>query len=530
MSVDERTNVVKLMNNLEASPERTGSESSPAQPRRSRSDATQRPSASRDRLSRRALFASVAGLASGWAQSTARAVPSAVAADVDPGALINKLVRRVTMGFTTAELQLAQSLGYQGYLEYHLNPGAINDSAVDAMVAPLTTLTQTPSQIRSLPTGVIIAELTQATILRAVFSKRQLFERMVEFWTDHFNIDINNNEDRYLKTTDDRVVIRGHALGNFANLLFASAQSPAMLYYLDNHVSTAGNPNENYARELMELHTMGVDGGYTQQDVEEVARCFTGWSAFLRSTDPNYGVFRFDATRHDNGQKTVLGNIIPAGGGIADGYRVLNILIDHPSTSRFIARKLCRWLLSETPPTSVVEAVAATYRATRGDIKAMIRTALNPNDLANAAPKYKRPFHHAISGMRPLLTTITTVATFRQNYLNASGHHPFFWATPDGYPDRLEYWVGLVLPRWNFGAQVVGNQINGIRVDINDFFRGALTASQMIERINAGFFGGEMPVAQRDRILQHLLPDPPSTLRQQEAVGLAIGSPEFQWY
>jgi uncharacterized protein (DUF1800 family) len=360
-------------------------------------------------------------------------------------------------------------------------------------------------------------------------SKRQLSERMVEFWTDHFNIDILNGDDRYLKTVDDRDVIRAHALGGFPALLDASAHSPAMLLYLDNHVSVVGNPNENYARELMELHTMGADGGYTQQDVAEVARCFTGWGLFFRTGQPNAGTFRFNAAQHDNNQKTVLGNIIPAGGGINDGLTVLSILVNHPSTARYVSKKLCRWLLGENTPQSIVDSVAATYTATSGDIKAMIRTALTPNFLADAAPRYKRPFHHMVSALRALPSSIVTTTALRTQ-LEASGHRPFTWGTPDGYPDSLQYWSGLILPRWNFGASLMQNQYNGLSVNIATLFSGLTTAQQMADRINTSMFGGEMPPAERDRIRDYLLPDSPTESRRREAVGLAIAAPGFQWY
>lgn len=478
-----------------------------------------------------AVAAFWAGISGTAGERTAKAGPASVSADVDPNALLTKLVRRTTMGVNEAELALAASLGYSGYLEYQLNHTAIpEDPALEAKLAALTTLPMPPATLLGLASqGTIVSELSEAAVQRAVFSKRQLFERMVEFWTDHFNIDILKELDRALKTVDDREVIRPNALGTFPDLLNASARSPAMLYYLDNTLSTAGNPNENYAREIMELHTMGVDGGYTQQDVEQVTRCFTGWTMWPRSAQATYGTFRFNAAVHDNGQKTVLGNIIPAGGGMQDGITVINILIDHPSTARYLSKKLCSWLLQEDPPQSVVNDVAAAYTATRGDIKAMIRAALKPNVLADAALKYKRPFHHFVSALRALPTTLTTTQTVRSQ-LNASGHHPFYWGTPDGYPDKLDYWVGLILPRWNFGASLLNGNINGASVNVGTFFNGLTTAQQMVDRIDQALFAGEMSASEKNRIRTYMLPDSPSAQRRQEGIGLAIGSPGFQWY
>jgi Protein of unknown function (DUF1800) len=188
------------------------------------------------------------------------------------------LINRITMGWTPEEQLLADTLGYHGYLEYHLNHTAIDDSAMNQRLAPYTLLNAPPYYLKGFNASIVTNQLCQATFIRATYSKRQLFERMVEFWTDHLNIDIKKEDNPWIKLIDDRDVIRAHALGNFEALIIASARSPSMLQYLDNGISVVGNPNENYARELMELHTMGVSGGYTQHDVVEVARAFTGWS------------------------------------------------------------------------------------------------------------------------------------------------------------------------------------------------------------------------------------------------------------
>lgn len=486
------------------------------------------------KVSRRSLFSGGgAALAAFWgtaSQAVARSGPPEVAADVDPGSLLAKLVRRTTLGISQTELNRAVSLGYSGFLEYHLNHLAINDAAVDAVLNDLDTLTMQPYQLFPLQAGQVVTELMQALFVRAVFSNRQLFERMVEFWTDHFNIDITNELDQFYKTVDDREVVRTHALNTFPAILSASAHSPAMLYYLNNDLSVAGNPNENYARELMELHTMGVDGGYTQTDVVEVARCFTGWTIYGRGgTGMLAGTFRYNNAIHDNAQKIVLGNIIPAGGGMQDAITVLNILTNHPSTAQFISRKLCVRLLAEDPPQSIVNTVAATYTATGGDIKAMIRAALAPNILADAALKYKRPFHIMTSALRTLPCTIASAAGLR-NQLNAAGHQPFYWGPPDGYPDTFAHWSGLILPRWNFGSSVMQGAVSGVTVDYATFFSGLTTADQMADKIKQAMFLGEMPTYDRNRIRDYLLPNTPSTTRQRDAIALAIASPSFQWY
>ncbi|MBL8879008.1 MAG: DUF1800 domain-containing protein [Phycisphaerales bacterium] len=448
----------------------------------------------------------------------------------DPPSAEKWLVDRLTMGVTLAELAQAQTLGYSDYLEYQLAfDQIVEDPALLARLANLTTLTMTADQLVPIPPGQVQNELTEATILRSVFSRQQLFQRTVEFWTDHFNIDINNGIDRSLKLIDDRDVIRAHALGTFAALIDASAHSPAMLYYLDNYTNTVGNPNENYARELMELHTMGVDGGYTQQDVQEVARCFTGWALYNQNSGANSWHFRFNNAQHDNGAKTVLGNVINAGG-INDGLAVLDILVNHPSTAHFIATKLCRWFYAEDPPATLIDSVATTYSGTGGDIKAMIRTIFDSVDPAAAPLKFKRPYHLYMSALRATGATVNTINGLRQNLL-AAGQLPFAWSPPDGYPDRLDAWSGLLLPRWNFGASMVmTNGVAGVVFSPTNFFTGATTIDQLMDRIDDALFGGFMDSDDKLKIRTFLNVNPAQDQRRREAVGLAIAAPSYQWY
>ncbi len=477
-----------------------------------------------------AVVASVWGVAA-MSEMRAEAAPRSVSGDVDKNALLAKLVRRVTWGFTQEEYSLAQQLGYDGYLEYHLNAPAIDDSAMDARLVAYTTLTMQQYQLYPLPAGQVVNELSEAMILRATLSKRQLFERLVEFWTDHFNIDILDNQGRYLKTVDDRNVIRAHALGTFPTMLRASAQSPCMLAYLNNDTNIASSPNENYARELMELHTLSVTGPYTQQDVVAVARCLTGWSLFRVAAGTNAGLFQFNSAQHDNGSKTVLGQLIPAGGGLQDGFTVLDILAVHPATASFIATKLTKRFLGEDVAASIIASVTATYLATGGDIKAMMRTILSPNNLfTDSGPRYKRPQHQAISAMRALGTPITSTQSLRQNHFAASGHVPFAWGPPDGYPDYLAHWQGLILPRWNFGASLAINGIGGLTFDVATFFAGLSTATQMVDKINTVLFGGEMLANERAALISYLSVNAADTTRRRDTVGLAIGCPSFQWY
>jgi hypothetical protein len=482
--------------------------------------------------SRRGLLALATGAtAFAAAMKSASAQPVRVKGDVDPSALLEKLVDRITFGATPEELTLARQLGYQGYLEYHLNHLVIDDSAMNTRLAGLTTLTMTYPQLLTQTFGFVRGELTEATILRAAFSKRQLFERMVELWTDHFNIDIVTVQ--YYKTADDRDVIRPNALGTFPAMLNASARSPAMLYYLNNDVSTAANPNENYARELMELHTLGVDGGYTQTDVQQVALCLTGWTIWRGSSSGSLqGTFRYNNNNHNQTAKSVLGTPIPANGGQQDGITVLNLLINHPSTARYIATKMCRHFLGYDVSRSIIDQVAASYTATGGDIKAMLRVVLKPEHVAAARPKLKRPFHMFVAALRQTNAAVTSTSSLRTR-LNEAGHAPFGWLTPDGYPDKMDHWAGNLIARWNYGASLMtgtSGAIAGLTVDDVAFFAGAVTADEMIARIDERLFGGRMDPDDRARIRSFLLPSPPTVTRRREAIGLALSAPSYQWY
>jgi hypothetical protein len=447
------------------------------------------------------------------------------------------LIDRITFGFTKAEYQLARSLGYAGYLEYQLNHLGIDDSALDARLAgaEFPTLAMTPETLALTTTGDVQNQLIRARLIRAVFTKRQLFERMVDFWTDHFNIWLYDGIATNQKTWDDSTVVRPFALSTFPEMLAASAHSPTMLDYLNNNTNTAGSPNENYAREIMELHTLGVDGGYTQTDVQQVARCFTGWTYYGGSTTPTNlrYTFRYNPGTHDNGQKIVLGHIIPAGGGQLDGETVLKILAGHASTARFIAKKMLRHLWGDEPPQTLITRIAQVYTNTQGDIKAMIRAILDPALDPPREPKFKRPFHHMVSALRATGAAIVAPGNL-QNALVLGGHSPFNWNPPDGYPDTLIAWSGLLLPRWNFGASLMNGEYGStaVVVDINALLAGVpipLTPAGVVKRINELLFGGYMPGNEVVALTNYLSPGTPTTAKVREAFGLAIGSPAFQW-
>lgn len=426
------------------------------------------------------------------------------------------------------------------------------------------------------PPQFITGELQMSRILRATYSERQLQEVMVDFWTNHFNVFANKGADRWLLISYDRDTIRPHTMGKFQDILRATAESPAMLFYLDNFQSVSptaqqpqrpaqmqglaqtrrldprlmtmsNNPqqqmpqqtqgprrgiNENYARELMELHTLGVDGGYTQKDVQEVARCFTGWTIFAprgagaaasqltnaggrraERLRENAGKFYFNPRTHDDGEKTVLGHKIPAGGGAKDGLMVLEILARHPATAKFIATKLARRFVSDDPPKSLVDRVAQTYTKTDGDIREMLRTIFSSpefNSTEAYRAKIKRPFELAISAVRTLGADTNGGPQFHQ-WIARMGQPLYGFQTPNGYSDVAEDWVntGALLERMNFALALASNRIPGTRTDLSRFVGDmakdkTIDKEKLLDRFVTLIAGGEISAKTRESLLKQL--------------------------
>ncbi len=383
-------------------------------------------------------------------------------------------LNRVTFGPTVGERARVTEIGLAAFIEEQLAFEAVNDDSLNWRLRKFETLNLKANELfeygnklfDDLDKTVTVNELRQATLTRQVYSQRQLYEVMVEFWNDHFNISVDKGDCWFLKTVDDREVIRKHALGNFKDLVMASAHSPAMLVYLDNQSNEKSHPNENYARELMELHTLSVNGGYTQQDVMELAKCLTGWT--VKETFWK-GEFEFKAEMHDEGAKTVLGMTIePAGQHEAE--RVIETLATHPATARFIAIKLARRFVSDEPSTELVEKAANTFVSTQGDIKSVLRVILL-DGLAQATPKYKRPQNFVASALRQLNASVDIGGRSGQpiypllDFVGRMGQLPFGWPTPDGYPDVAARWLGNLMPRWQFALALARNEIEGVSVE-----------------------------------------------------------------
>ena len=462
----------------------------------------------------------------------------------DPVAL---LLSRATFGPTEAELEHARSIGYDAWLEEQLAFESLDDTPLEsALAAALPTLAMTNGQILELARATgrqnqAVDELRGAILLRQLRSPRQLYELMVEFWGNHFAMLHLDGALRYFKTVDEREVVRRHAMGNFGELLRASTRSPAMLYSLDNYTNVVGGPNENYARELMELHTLGVGGGYTEADVLEVARCFTGWSITAAGRGGDV-TFVFNVVQHDFGPKRVLGVDLAPGQGEADGERVVELLLAHPSTARYLATKLVRRFVADDPPVSLVDAVAASYAQTGGDIRAMLRTLFRSDEFkASADGKYKRPSELVMSALRVTEPALSGayVRTIGEQ-LFALGQLPHLWPTPDGYPDTAGHWTSTsaALERWNIGFALAEDAAAGIRIDLAALIGEARSPEALVDRLAGRLLRRSLRAEDRDvlvafaadRGLAHRpLREPVRTERARELVGLMLGSAYFQF-
>jgi uncharacterized protein (DUF1800 family) len=559
---------------------------------------------------------------------------------------ILQLLNRTSFGLRPGDDELVRRMGAKRFLDQQLHPERLDDSAIEAKIAALPTLGMSTEELAEgfrefqaerrtaqqaqasqtspalevkvagaapsrstpqgpakrlgaldsmqsaetvIPTKRVLSELAQEEILRAVYSNRQLNELMVQFWMNHFNIFAAKGADRFLLTSFERDTVRPRAMGKFEDLLVATAESPAMLFYLDNWLSASpdapadapkvGPPsaaprlfagprpgglpgsigpsptvvrnrgsapinkkpskrglNENYSRELMELHTLGVDGGYTQKDVIEVARCLTGWTI---QHPMQGGGFFFNPRLHDYGQKVVLGHMIPAGHGIADGLEVLHLLAHQPVTAHFISLKLCRRFVADDPPQSVVNRASATFLKSDGDIRAVLKTILTSpefNSQAAYRAKVKSPLELVASTFRALGVDANVSPAVVQE-LARMGQPMFQYQAPTGFPDRASTWINseALLTRMNFAVMLATNRIPGTNVDIDRvvpensgspealpaqlggrLLEGTLTPqSQQAILKQLGYNGQDVDAASR--------PDQTHML-----VALVLASPEFQ--
>jgi uncharacterized protein (DUF1800 family) len=463
-------------------------------------------------------------------------------------------------------------MGVDRWIDRQLRPESIADSAVKVALATIPAWNEPATQLVALadpakkfattPMSVLMKDSAAMTALKqlalalklrspatlndgffaakvvnAQVSERQLLEVVADFWENHFSVFSGKMPSREALIVWDRDVLRPRALGKFRDLLGAVAHSPAMLFYLDNHLSSKRGLNENYARELLELHTLGVDGGYTQQDVIEVARALTGWTI---ATPREPSTFAFRREQHDTLAKTVLGHALRAGRGIEDGEEVLDILARHPSTAHYISLKLARRLVSDDPPPALVDRAAATFTRTDGDIAQVVRTIVTSREFFSRAAfraKVKTPFQLVISVRRALdLPADTTPVTAR--LIGQLGQATFSWPTPDGWPEKGGAWVnsGTIFKRIKFAGDVANGNAQFMRLDRWPGWAtlSPLPLERQVDGVVQDILGGFPEAGTRDALLATGTGTPedsePSSgpKRLKALLSIALASPEFQ--
>lgn len=417
----------------------------------------------------------------------------------------------------------------------------------------------------------LVEELSVARVLRAAESERQLDEVMTDFWMNHFNVFAGKGIDRYLMTSYERDTVHPRIWGQFEDLLMATAKSPAMLFYLDNARSVAeaknrqasfssgaggfgrrgtmagggfaGRPglpqgqqarnagiNENYARELLELHTLGVDGGYTQKDVTELARVLTGWSI---GRPEQGGGFIFRAEVHDRAPKTVLGSSFGSGGGIEEGEAMIRFLARHPSTARHIATRLCQRLVSDEPPAVLVDRVAKRFLETKGNLRETVRAIVTSPEFFSSKSyraKIKTPFEYVVSAVRAL--DANTDGRMLVIQLREMGQPLYLCQPPTGYSDLSEPWVnsGALLARMNFALSLAGNNVFGTTSRIKRLPESAEKGDEVIARYARSMLGDDLSAGTVKIINDRLEKSGEMGVDEKSRLvaGLVIGSPEFQ--
>ena len=422
---------------------------------------------------------------------------SLAAAPADDAAIVHAL-NRLTYGPRPGDVERVKAIGLEKWIEGQLSIRATDHADQQARGADRADRSGQMARHRQL------LELQAAKLMRAVYSERQLEEVLVDFWFNHFNVFAGKGVTRNYVSEYERDAIRPHVLGNFRDMLGATAKSPAMLFYLDNWLSSGASGamgargaggarvrgaganagadvavgtraqnrrsngiNENYARELLELHTLGVDGGYTQQDIVNVAKAFTGWTM-----QPRQGTgFKFVGNRHERGDKVVLGQTIRSSG-VDEGERVLDIVAAHPSTARHIARKLATRFVSDNPPAALVDRAAATFMASRGDLREVVTLIVrSPEFSAPAAhrSKVKTPLEFVASALRATGADVRNALPLAK-MLRDMGMPLYFCQPPTGYDETATTWVtaGALVNRMNFAVDLSKNAVKGVRVPLSE--------------------------------------------------------------
>lgn len=458
-------------------------------------------------------------------------------------------LNRLGFGPRPGDIESVLDRGIEDYVNDQLEPRP--DGALEARLAPLnstlrlsttqvlTTYADSGNQISSIQ--AYLDNFHTAKLIRCVHTTNQLDEVLADFWFNHFNVNINDGLVRYSIQSYERDAIRPNAMGKFETLLRATAEHPAMLFYLDNYLSTASRTvngrlvqglNENYGRELLELHTVGVDAGYTQADVYDVSRAFTGWGI---DNVGRGGNFRYLQSAHDTGSKSAFGLQLAAGGQKDDGERVIKYLANHPLTARFVSTKLARRFVSDTPPASLIDRMAETWLASEGDIKAVMKTLIGSSEFwteaFSPAGKPKTPFEYVISSIRAVGGEITTASRGVAAYLSQMGQPMYQCIPPTGYSDRGDEWLNpsSQIYRMNFALDLAQGLVNGVSVNVRNFAQGADLSSptSVAKAANGAVFGSTIGQATLDAAtrVDTRITNPSSAVRVS---ALLLASPESQ--
>ena len=502
---------------------------------------------------------------------------------------------RLAYGPRPGEVDAVAAGGVMNWIDGQLSPDQLDDRLVAERATAFLILRYDPRDLARLYAAArnerregrqggkdeemgrrLAGEVEQLAVVRAALSRRQLYEVMVDFWANHFNVFFGKGADRVLAPSYIEETLRPRAFGKFADLLIATARSPAMLFYLDNWESVAPGSappavtrprlgarpwfgrgryvpgfsrepaqadsqrqrvlermpkgiNENYARELLELHTLGVDGGYTQQDVIEVARIFTGWSI---KRPQQGGGFEFHDWAHDDGEKTVLGVRFPAGHGTDEGVRLLKLLASLPATMHHVSRKLCQRLVNDEPPDGCVDDAVAAWKRSSGDMREVVRAIVHGPDFwapQNIRAKVKTPLEFVVSAVRAVGGDPDTTPRLAQ-VVARLGQPLYRHVAPDGYPEREEAWVnsGALLDRMNVAVALAAGRLPGVTVALEAVAPATADAEQLIAAVNDGVLGGAMSDNTRRVIREELAAAPDPVAARALAVGLTLGGPEFQ--
>jgi uncharacterized protein (DUF1800 family) len=379
-------------------------------------------------------------------------------------------------------------------------------------------------------------ELVAQKLIRAVESKKQLQEVLVDFWFNHFNVDISKGEERWLIGSYERDAIRPNIFGKFKDLLSATAHHPAMLFYLDNHLSHNKGLNENYAREIMELHTLGVDGGYTQKDVTEMARILTGWSIETPHIDP---AFKFRERQHDRDPKVLLGETFPAGHGVDEGERAIDLIAHHPSTAKRIATLLCQLFISDHPSPQLVRKIAKAFADSDGNLREVYLAIFeSPEFWSKDArqAKIKTPFQYVVSAIRSNGGELENKSQI-PGILREMGEPLYHCAPPTGYADRADAWVnpGALVSRLNFGLKLAANRVEGVFVQLPHLDHPPSAPLALVRLIEKSVVHEPLSPSSEKIVLQEfdkgeqfIADGEVRPLSEAKAVGLILGSPEFQ--